>query len=65
MQTSSLNPVHAARLDDPVPRNNGPVLLISQIIRFVMTLAAEDKLAALYITAREMVPLCNTLEEMG
>ena len=51
--------------DDPVPRNNGPVLSISQIIRFVMASAAEAELAALYITAREMVPLQNALEEMG
>ena len=32
--------------DDPVPRNNGPVLSISQIIRFVMASAAEAELAA-------------------
>jgi hypothetical protein len=38
---------------------------MSQIIKFVMASAAEAKLAALYNTAREMVPLRNALEEMG
>ncbi|KAL7425592.1 hypothetical protein ACHAXH_000063, partial [Discostella pseudostelligera] len=51
--------------DDPIPRQNGPVLTISQIIKFVMASAAEAELAALYITAREMIPLRNALEEMG
>ena len=30
-----------------------------------MESAAEAELAALFTTAQEMVPLCNTLEEMG
>ena len=51
--------------DDPIPRNNGPVLSISQIIKFVMASAAEAELAGLYITAREMIPLRTALEEMG
>ncbi len=51
--------------DEPIPRNNGPVLTISQIIKFVMASAAEAELAALYNTAREMIPLRNALEEMG
>jgi hypothetical protein len=51
--------------DDPVPRNNGPVLIISQILKFVMASAAEAELAALYTTAREMIPLWNALEEKG
>jgi hypothetical protein len=51
--------------DDPIPRNNGPVLTLSQVIKFVMASAAEAELAALYNTAREMIPLRNALEEMG
>jgi hypothetical protein len=51
--------------DDPIPRNNGPVMTISQIIKFVMASAAEAELGALYITARDMIPLRNALEEMG
>jgi hypothetical protein len=51
--------------NDPIPRQNGPVLSISQIIKFIMASAAEAELAALYITAREMIPLRNALDEMG
>ena len=51
--------------DDPIPRQNGPILTMSQIIKFVMASAAEAELAALYNTTREMVPLRNALEEMG
>ena len=51
--------------DDPVPRPNGAILSISQIIKFVVASAAEAELAALYITARELIPLRTTLEEMG
>ena len=51
--------------DEPIPRVNGPILSIAQIIKFVMASAAEAELAALYITARDMVPIRNTLAEMG
>ncbi|KAL7501874.1 hypothetical protein ACHAXN_000047, partial [Cyclotella atomus] len=45
----------------PVPTFNGPVLIISQIIKFVASSAAEAELAGLYICAKEMVPLRNSL----
>ena len=51
--------------DDPAPRDNGPVLTISQIMKYVMASAAEAELGALYLTAREMIPLRHALEEMG
>ena len=51
--------------DEPIPRFNGAILTIAQIIKFVMASAAEAELAALFITAREMVPLRQTLIEMG
>jgi hypothetical protein len=51
--------------DDPVPRMNGPVLTIAQIIKFVMSSAAESKLGGLFITAKALVPLRNTLVEMN
>eukprot|EP00804_Cyclotella_cryptica_P004183 CCRYP_014549-RF/>CCRYP_014549-RF protein AED:0.42 eAED:0.42 QI:0/-1/0/1/-1/1/1/0/277 len=50
--------------NDPVPRHNMLVLTISQIIKYVMASAAEAELAALYITARELIPLRNALVEM-
>jgi hypothetical protein len=37
--------------NDPIPRLNGPVLTISQIVKFVMASAAEAELSALFITA--------------
>ena len=51
--------------DDPLPRWNGPILSIAQVIKFVMTSAAEAELAALYITAQKLVPMRQTLIEMG
>ena len=51
--------------NDPIPRTNGPVLSIAQVIKAVMASAAEAELAALLTTAQEMVPLCNKLVENG
>jgi hypothetical protein len=51
--------------NDPFPRFNGAVLSIAQIIKFVMASAAESKLAALFITARKMIPHRQTLIDMG
>ena len=46
------------------PKLNGPILTIPQIIKSVIASAGEAELAALYITAKTMVPLRNTLIEM-
>jgi hypothetical protein len=51
--------------NNPFSEHNGPVLSISQIMKFVMSSAAKAKLGALYTTAKEMAPLCQTLIEMG
>jgi hypothetical protein len=51
--------------EDPEPRWNGPILTIAQIIKFVMTSAAEAELGALFVTAKELVPIRQTLIEMG
>jgi hypothetical protein len=51
--------------DDPYPRFNGAILFIAQIIKFVMTFGTESELAALFITAREIIPHCQTLINMG
>ncbi len=45
--------------------NNGVVLNISQIIRAVMSLAAEAKLGALFINAKMAVSMQHTLKKMG
>jgi hypothetical protein len=49
----------------PVPSYNGPVLTVAQIIKSVMSSAAEAELGGLYICAKEMVPLRQSLIEMG
>jgi hypothetical protein len=51
--------------NDPFPKHSGPVLSISQIIKFVMSSAPKAKLGALYITAKEMAPRCHTHIKMG
>jgi hypothetical protein len=52
--------------NDPFPGlNAGAVLSIAQIIKFVMASAAELELAALFVTAREMIPHWQTLIAMG
>jgi hypothetical protein len=51
--------------DDPFPRFNGAILSIAQIIKFVMASAAESELAALFVTAQEMIPHRQTLIAMG
>ena len=66
-----MNPSHEVGLEltffspKTIPRFNGAILIIAQIIKLVMASAAEAELAALFITAREMVPLRQTLIEMG
>ena len=51
--------------DSTNPPNNGAVLTIAQIIKNVMSSAAEAELGALFINCREAVPARHTLEEMG
>ena len=51
--------------NDPKPEWNGAIPTNSQIIKFVMSSATEAGLGAIYITAKEMVPIRQTLMEMG
>jgi hypothetical protein len=51
--------------NDDIPTNNGAVLNILQIIRAVMSSAAEAELGALFINAKTAVLMRHTLEEMG
>jgi hypothetical protein len=45
--------------------NNGAVLNTAQLIKAVMSLAAEAKLGALYVNACKAVPIQNLLHEIG
>jgi hypothetical protein len=47
------------------PPNNGTIFTIAQIIKAVISLAAETEVGALYINCREAIPACHTLEFMG
>ena len=51
--------------NEPFPRFNDAILSIAQIIKFVMASATESELAALFVTARKMIPLKQTLNSMG
>ena len=51
--------------DVPAPSYNGPVLTIAHIIKNVMSSAAESELSGLFICAKAVVPLRQSLIEMG
>eukprot|EP00804_Cyclotella_cryptica_P022419 CCRYP_021142-RA/>CCRYP_021142-RA protein AED:0.48 eAED:0.48 QI:0/0/0/1/0/0/3/0/284 len=51
--------------NDEVPRKNGAILTLAQIIKSVTSSAAEAELGALYINSRETIPIRHLLEEMG
>jgi hypothetical protein len=50
---------------EKIPINNGAVLNILQIIKAMMSLAAEAKLGVLFINAKMAVSIQMTLKEMG
>ena len=51
--------------NEEIPKNNGAVLNISQIIRAVMSSVAEAELGALFINWKTAVSIRQTLEELG
>ena len=51
--------------NESFPRWNRPLLTIAQIMKYVVCSAAETEMTALFLTAKDMVPLCYTLTEMG
>ena len=51
--------------DTADPENNGAVLNLAQLIKAVMSSAAEAELGALYINACEAIPQRQVLDEMG
>jgi hypothetical protein len=51
--------------NDEYPANNGAVLTISQIIKAVMSSAAEAETGALFINSQEAIPQRQLLAEMG
>jgi hypothetical protein len=53
----------SSNVDDPI--NNGTILNFAQLIKAIISSAAEAELGALYINAREAIPQQQTLKEMG
>ena len=51
--------------NEDIPRDNGAILNVSQVIKAVMSSAAEAELGALFINAKIAVPMRTTLVEMG
>ena len=51
--------------DIAVPENNGAVHTVDQMIKTVMSSAAEEELGALYINCPEAIPARHLLEAMG
>ena len=51
--------------DDTFPPNNGAILNVAQIIKHVMSSAAEAELGALFINAKEAIYIRRMLQEMG
>jgi hypothetical protein len=49
---------------EEIPVNKGAILNISQIIKLVMSLAAETELGAHFINAKTAVPNCKMLKEL-
>jgi len=56
---------HFLSEDVPLPPNNGAIHNIAEIIKAVMSSAAEAETGALYINARKAVEEQNILEELG
>ena len=51
--------------DAPVPHVNRPILTMAQIIKLVTFSATESELSGLFIFAKNMLPIRNTLVKMG
>ena len=51
--------------NESIPLWNGPVLTIAQMMKYVISSAAEAEMTDLFLTAKEMVPLRHNLTEMG
>jgi hypothetical protein len=44
---------------------NGAILIISKVLKHVMSSAAEAEIGAVFINAKEGAVLCTTLEDLG
>ena len=73
MMASTIKPEHEAEPvptfflseNESIPRWNGPLLTIAQIMKYFVSSDSEAEMTALFLTAKEMVPLRHKLTEMG
>jgi hypothetical protein len=49
----------------PKKLTNGSILIISTVLKHVMSSAAEEEIGAVFFNAKEGTVLCTTLEELG
>jgi len=61
----STQPTTPPSAHDEPPPNNGPVHILCQIMKSVMSSAAEAELGALFLNAQAICPMCTTLDELG
>jgi hypothetical protein len=59
------DPTKAPDPSDPPPTANGAIDVLCQVMREVLSSAAEAELAALYHNGKQACPLRTTLEELG
>ena len=59
------HPDIAPTANDAPPPNNGPIHVLCQIMREVVSSAAEAELGALFHNAKEACPIRTSLEELG
>jgi hypothetical protein len=63
--SSAYNNVNDLASDTYVPPSNGSIHVVSQIMREVLSSAAEAELAGLFYNGKEICPIRIMLEEMG
>jgi hypothetical protein len=61
----STRPTHLPQASDPPPPDNGPIHVLCQIMRPVLSSAAEAEIGALFLNAKQACPFRVALEELG
>ena len=47
------------------PPLNGPIFVLCRIMKIVLSSAAEAEYGGIFVNAKEGVPICTTLQELG
>jgi len=61
----SLHPLASLTASDLAPPDNGPIHVLCQIMRQVVSSAAEAELGALFLNAQALCPIQTALHELG